>query len=260
MQTRARAFPRAPAWVSGQPSDSLPGRYGDADDDFIGRANRLVARFGVRPRLLDAVRAGANSVRAEAAGPQTLIMHGQVVRGDELTVIGNNNSVHGNRCKIVGNSNNLTGDDGDAIGNHNILTGARCSADGVGNIVVSESPAPHRDRDRDRDFAEGLRLVAAYDIVDRLAVRAPRPRAGTDFPVFPPGYEDAPSTDDDAPTTCTICTEHIRAVIAIPCGHFAMCGTCCAKLKPEGRKDDAGLHMCPICQKGVSAFNRVFDS
>ena len=262
MQTRARAFPRGPPRLSGQPSDSLPGRYGDADDEFIGRANRLVARFGVRPRLLDAVRAGENRDRAEAAGPQTLIMHGQVVRGDELTVIGNNNSVHGNKCKIVGNSNNLTGDDGDAIGNHNILTGARCSADGVGNIVVSESPAPHRgrDRDRDRDYAEGLRLVAAYDIVDRLAVRAPRPQTGTAFPVFPPGYEDAPSTDDDAPTTCTICSEHIRAVIAIPCGHFAMCGTCCAKLKPEGRKDDAGLHMCPICQKGVSAFNRVFDS
>lgn len=260
MQTRARAFPRGPPRVSEQPSDTHPGRYGDADADFIGRADRLVARFGVRPSLRDAVRAGADRVRAEAAIPQTLIMHGQLVRGDELTVIGNNNSVYGNRCKIVGNSNNLTGDDGDAIGNHNILTGARCSADGVGNIVVSESPAPHRDRDRDRDYAEGLRLVAAYDIVDRLAVRAPRSRAGTVFPEFPPGYKDAPSTDDDAPTTCTICNEHIRTVIAIPCGHFAMCGTCCAKLKPEGRKDDAGLHMCPICQKGVSAFNRVFDS
>jgi Zinc finger, C3HC4 type (RING finger) len=298
MQTRTNASVRRDARIRprafGQPSDTYPGRYGEVDDDFVARANRIVAQFGARPRLHDAIRAGVNSDSDESGlvshGP--LIVHGQVVRGDGLTIIGNSNSVYGNKCKVVGNSNNLTGDDGSVIGNHNIITGARCSVDGTNNIVVTEPAAPPplrpvapdyravdraRDRDRDQDralygfseeqlFAQAIaemihpQLDAAYRAAAMLPVHAPRARAGTAFPVFPPGYEDAPSTDDDAPTTCTICSEHIRAVIAIPCGHFAMCGACCVKLKPEGRKDDAGLHMCPICQKGVSAFNRVFDS
>jgi hypothetical protein len=260
MQTHGHISSRGGARIRplafGQPPDTPPGRYGEVDGDFVSRANRIVAQAGV------------NSYRVDSVAPQPLIVHGQVIRGDGLTIVGNSNSVYGNRCKVIGNSNNLTGDDGTVTGNHNIITGARCSVDGTDNIIVTETTAPSRlrpaapdyrsfDRARDRD-----RYVA--DVREHmhalLVTMDTRRRTGTVFPEFPPGYEDAPSTNDDAPTPCTICTEHIRAVIAIPCGHFAMCGTCCAKLKPEGRKDDAGLHMCPICQKGVSAFNRVFDS
>lgn len=56
-------------------------------------------------------------------------------------------------------------------------------------------------------------------------------------------------TRGDCPTECWVCRDKQRGYIALPCGHFALCGDC---------KDKVG-NLCPFCRKQVHEWFPVLN-
>ncbi len=49
---------------------------------------------------------------------------------------------------------------------------------------------------------------------------------------------------------CVVCLTSPKSHVAVPCGHMAMCDTCCEQL---GKNKP-----CPICRVEVQTFMKVF--
>jgi len=54
--------------------------------------------------------------------------------------------------------------------------------------------------------------------------------------------------DANADAMCVVCTEHVKDIAFVPCGHICACFTC-AK----------ALDTCPVCRAGVVTRQRVYQ-
>jgi hypothetical protein len=60
--------------------------------------------------------------------------------------------------------------------------------------------------------------------------------------------EDKPLSTNAAINLCIVCSTRQRAVVFVPCGHFAVCVPC-----------GHGLQSCPTCGSNIKALVRIFD-
>lgn len=50
--------------------------------------------------------------------------------------------------------------------------------------------------------------------------------------------------DDEDAHLCVVCMEEPRSIVLVPCGHMALCKSCCEQIVPEKQK-------CPMCCQDV---------
>ncbi|CAF3282546.1 unnamed protein product [Rotaria socialis] len=51
---------------------------------------------------------------------------------------------------------------------------------------------------------------------------------------------------------CTVCFDHLRDTVLIPCGHICLCYTCATELVEHGSKQ------CPICRTSIQLINKIY--
>ncbi|CAF1276787.1 unnamed protein product [Rotaria sp. Silwood1] len=51
---------------------------------------------------------------------------------------------------------------------------------------------------------------------------------------------------------CTICLDHFRDTVLIPCGHICLCYSCAKELIEHGTKQ------CPICRSSIKLINKIY--
>ncbi|CAF1329869.1 unnamed protein product [Rotaria sordida] len=51
---------------------------------------------------------------------------------------------------------------------------------------------------------------------------------------------------------CTICFDHVRDTVLIPCGHICLCYLCAKELIEHGTKQ------CPICRSSIKLINKIY--
>jgi hypothetical protein len=77
-------------------------------------------------------------------------------------------------------------------------------------------------------------------------------------PPKPPTTETTENPDQQ----CIVCFANKKDHIAVPCGHLALCGTCCEDLKKRRNSRDVKqgcLANCVVCREGVTMFMKVYQ-
>lgn len=191
--------------------------------------------------------------------------HNKVV-GDNNIVTGNNNVVRGNYCTVAGNyvdvngdNCKVTGDNADVHGDHCIVRGNSCAVFGEGNAVsgnnctLNGEPVVWKNvRAETRALISGSGASRARDQDNPSSSLSSRQTQ------LPDAWAEEPVKATGAQAECSVCMERGACVVAVPCGHNALCVACARKLvSATGRTDT--LFACVICRKDVARFVRVFS-
>lgn len=71
-----------------------------------------------------------------------------------------------------------------------------------------------------------------------------------------------PNNDEDTvidAEQCTVCLEHKRCVLMVPCGHVPVCQQCTVELLGRPAAATAShQHQCPVCRAAVTSVVRAF--
>lgn len=186
-----------------------------------------------------------------------------VIREDDTSVVGNNNIVTGCRNTVTGNNNVVFGNCCYVAGKNSFVDGEQCTVTGDRNVVVGKNmdvtgsnselngqpiPIAANTRPVDIPVAHG----GASNIVSSAAPPLP---LRTKLPMI---WPDEPDSAENGQSLCTICIERGARVVAVPCGHNALCVACTCKFLPSTRRSD-NIIACVICREDVTEFVRIFS-